>query len=143
MYPCLCCGNLTLSEPGPGTFDICPECGWEDDTVTDPNYAGGANHASRNEVRAQYLASIGPPLVVLTNEQRARCEYWISQEATNPRIAKRHRAILLLEQKNAPLKVAKMLMVKTQTVERWMQLYQTNPDEFEQLRPPEQGPESQ
>lgn len=28
-FPCPCCGYLTSSEPG--SYDICPVCGWEDD----------------------------------------------------------------------------------------------------------------
>ena len=28
-YPCPVCGNITISTPG--YFEICPECGWEDD----------------------------------------------------------------------------------------------------------------
>jgi hypothetical protein len=30
MYPCPCCGYLVFGEP-PGSYDICPICGWEDD----------------------------------------------------------------------------------------------------------------
>jgi Cysteine-rich CPCC len=29
-YPCPCCGYITLDE-GPGLYDICPICDWEDD----------------------------------------------------------------------------------------------------------------
>lgn len=29
-YACLCCGYLTLPQPPPGTWDICPVCFWED-----------------------------------------------------------------------------------------------------------------
>lgn len=29
-YPCPCCGYLVFDEP-PGSYDICPVCGWEDD----------------------------------------------------------------------------------------------------------------
>lgn len=29
-FPCPCCGHLTLSE-GPGDYEICPVCSWEDD----------------------------------------------------------------------------------------------------------------
>jgi hypothetical protein len=54
-----CCRYLTildaLSGP-PGTFYICPVCGWEDDNVQhdDPDYRGGANIGSLNEYRAAF-----------------------------------------------------------------------------------------
>lgn len=32
LYPCPCCGYLVLKE-GPGSYDICPICFWEDDIV--------------------------------------------------------------------------------------------------------------
>jgi hypothetical protein len=32
LYPCPCCGYLVFEE-GPGSYDICPVCGWEDDLV--------------------------------------------------------------------------------------------------------------
>ena len=55
-YPCPCCGFLTLTEPPPGTFDICPVCFWEDDNVqfADPDFAGGANTMSLSEARRNY-----------------------------------------------------------------------------------------
>jgi hypothetical protein len=58
VFPCPCCGSLTLDEEPPGTFYICPVCWWEDDNVqaADPNYRGGANKESLNEVRALFLA---------------------------------------------------------------------------------------
>src|SRR4051812_13425965 len=30
LYPCPCCGYLVFGE-APGSYDICPLCGWEDD----------------------------------------------------------------------------------------------------------------
>lgn len=53
-WPCACCGYCTLSaEPGSGSFDICPVCGWEDDPVQfgDPFFLGGANKPSLFEAR--------------------------------------------------------------------------------------------
>jgi rubredoxin len=60
MYPCPCCGYLTIGEQPPGTFEICPVCGWEDDNVQfeDPDYAGGANKVSLNQAR-QNFATFG------------------------------------------------------------------------------------
>ena len=45
-YPCPVCGKHIF--PGTGTFDICPECGWENDGMqgNDPDYQGGANDAA-------------------------------------------------------------------------------------------------
>jgi hypothetical protein len=31
LYPCPCCGYLTLSEKPQGTYLVCPICFWEDD----------------------------------------------------------------------------------------------------------------
>jgi hypothetical protein len=47
---------LTLPEPPPGTFFICPVCFWEDDAVQfdDPGCAGGANHVSLDQARANF-----------------------------------------------------------------------------------------
>ena len=56
MYPCPCCENLTLTEPSPGSFEICPVCNWEDDDAQfrDPNYVGGANAVSLADARRNY-----------------------------------------------------------------------------------------
>lgn len=56
-YKCLCCGKETLSNKPPGTFEICSECGWEDDNIQyeNPDYRGGANEISLNETRKIYL----------------------------------------------------------------------------------------
>jgi Cysteine-rich CPCC len=45
-----------LDEEPPGTYDICNECGWEDDPVqfNDPEYRGGANSESLREARENY-----------------------------------------------------------------------------------------
>jgi hypothetical protein len=44
-FSCPCCQFLTLSNPSPGTFEICPVCNWEDDDVQYNNidFKGGAN----------------------------------------------------------------------------------------------------
>ncbi|HSI71584.1 MAG TPA: CPCC family cysteine-rich protein [Fimbriimonas sp.] len=56
-YPCPCCGNRTLSEQPPGTYEICGVCFWEDDPVqfADPELAGGANEVSLNKAKENYL----------------------------------------------------------------------------------------
>ncbi|UEL49765.1 hydrolase [Terrisporobacter hibernicus] len=55
-YACPCCGNLSLDEKPPGTFEICKICGWEDDEVqyNEPDYEGGANEISLNKARELY-----------------------------------------------------------------------------------------
>ena len=55
--PCACCGSLTCyEEAGSGTYNICPVCFWEDDSVQfpRPDYAGGANRPSLNQARANF-----------------------------------------------------------------------------------------
>ena len=56
MYPCPCCGFLTLSEGTHETFEICPICNWEDDDVQfkNPDFQGGANSESLNEAKRNY-----------------------------------------------------------------------------------------
>jgi hypothetical protein len=53
---CPCCGAASLREP-PGSFEICPRCGWEDDPLQArrPELAGGANRLSLDEARANWL----------------------------------------------------------------------------------------
>lgn len=44
-YPCPCCGHHVFAEP-PGSYEICPVCGWEDDALQlefATTLAGGAN----------------------------------------------------------------------------------------------------
>lgn len=55
-YPCACCGFPTLSEPSPGTFEICPVCFWEDDDAQfrDRAFAGGANSISLVEAQENF-----------------------------------------------------------------------------------------
>lgn len=57
-FACPCCGSLTLGEKPPGTFAICPICGWEDDNVQyyDPSYEGGANRISLDQARENFRA---------------------------------------------------------------------------------------
>jgi hypothetical protein len=55
-YDCPCCGYLTFGEKPPGTFEICPVCGWEDDNVQfhDPAYQSGANSVSLDQARKNF-----------------------------------------------------------------------------------------
>lgn len=57
-YACPCCGYLTLGEEPPGTFEICPVCGWEDDEVQfrDSAYEGGANSVSLDQAKQNFAA---------------------------------------------------------------------------------------
>jgi len=54
-FTCPCCGFRTLTE-GPGSYEICHVCYWEDDGVQllDPAYRGGANKPSLMEGQANY-----------------------------------------------------------------------------------------
>lgn len=58
LYVCPCCGEHTLHESPPGTFEICDICGWEDDNVQylNPDYSGGANAFSLNEAKRIYFS---------------------------------------------------------------------------------------
>ena len=56
-HPCVCCGYRTLSAP-PGSHEICPLCGWEDDVhqLRWPYRAGGSNASSL--IDAQRAAAV-------------------------------------------------------------------------------------
>jgi hypothetical protein len=56
LFNCPRCGQPSLDEEPPGTYEICKVCGWEDDYVQfrDPGYRGGANHESLLEAQANY-----------------------------------------------------------------------------------------
>ena len=48
---CPCCGKYYFTEAD--FYEICPVCGWEDDSLQrdEPDYKGGANKMSLNEAR--------------------------------------------------------------------------------------------
>lgn len=58
-FACLCCGFLTLDEEPPGSFAICPVCGWEDDYSqgVDVDLTGGANRLSLAEARRNFVTT--------------------------------------------------------------------------------------
>ena len=51
---CPVCGKHQFDEDD--NFEVCPVCGWEDDGIQrdDPDYAGGANCISLNQMKAAY-----------------------------------------------------------------------------------------
>ena len=55
VFKCPVCGQYTFKS-GPGSYEICPVCGWEDDKAQykDPNLKGGANRFSLKEYKKQY-----------------------------------------------------------------------------------------
>ena len=55
VFKCPVCGKYTF-QSGPGNYEICPVCGWEDDKAQykDPNLKGGANKLSLKEYKKQY-----------------------------------------------------------------------------------------
>lgn len=60
---CPVCGKYEFEERG--SFDICEECGWEDDLVQEenPDEEGGANQMSLNQYKAEYEAKGRPEWV--------------------------------------------------------------------------------
>lgn len=56
-YQCPCCGNYTLHEKPPGTYEICEVCNWEDDEIQfmDPTYSGGANLLCLQDARKRQM----------------------------------------------------------------------------------------
>ena len=55
VFKCPVCGKYTFKN-GPGSYEICPICGWEDDKAQykDPTLKGGANKLSLKEYKEQY-----------------------------------------------------------------------------------------
>lgn len=55
LYNCPICGHRTL--PYKDTYEICPECGWEDERIYDEDEVTGANgEYSARAYREEYLA---------------------------------------------------------------------------------------
>ena len=55
VFKCPVCGQYEFKS-GPGSYEICPICGWEDDKTQykDPALKGGANRLSLKEYKEQY-----------------------------------------------------------------------------------------
>ena len=55
-YQCKCCGYYTLDMSPEGSYEICPVCYWEDDSVQskDSDYTGGANIVSLNVAKTNF-----------------------------------------------------------------------------------------
>lgn len=55
VFKCPVCGKYTF-QSGPGSYEICLVCGWEDDKAQykDPNLKGGANKLSLKEYKERY-----------------------------------------------------------------------------------------
>lgn len=55
VFKCPVCGKYTF-QSGPGSYEICPVCGWENDKAQykDPNLKGGANKLSLKEYKERY-----------------------------------------------------------------------------------------
>ena len=66
-YSCPCCSHVTLAERG--QYEICAECGWEDDGQDDHDsqvVRGGPNgRVSLDDARAAYVAGGGAPLRII------------------------------------------------------------------------------
>jgi hypothetical protein len=54
-FPCPCCGYVVFDE-GPGSYEICPICFWEDDLsqLRFPSMRGGANRPSLQEAQIAF-----------------------------------------------------------------------------------------
>lgn len=57
-YKCPCCGFMTFDEEIGASYDICPVCYWQDDSVdinANTEMISGANGMSLSEARSNFL----------------------------------------------------------------------------------------
>lgn len=70
QHPCPCCGFSTLLGRPPGSGELCPVCGWEDDYVQfwAREHPGGANKVGLLHARSNFLraGAADPALSELT-----------------------------------------------------------------------------
>lgn len=68
-HKCPICGKTEFPERG--SFDICSECGWEDDLIQtdDPDEEAGANIMSLNEYKTAYDSGWRPDWLAEVNEK--------------------------------------------------------------------------
>ncbi len=52
-FPCPCCGYQTLPQPAPGSWEICPVCGWED--APDEQWGWRSNAVSLKQAQQNFL----------------------------------------------------------------------------------------
>ena len=74
-YPCPACGFVVFTEP-PGSYEICPVCGWEDDHVQlrYPALRGAANGQCLYEAQQGVLRRI--PLAMRAYAGYRRASDW-------------------------------------------------------------------
>ena len=55
LFPCVCCGHL-VHDQVPGSHQVCPICGWEDDLsqLRFPEMPGSSNTVSLTEAQRNY-----------------------------------------------------------------------------------------
>lgn len=58
-FLCPCCKEYVFPE-GPGSYQVCPICNWEDDKFQwkDPEMTGGANRLSLYQSREAYTSAM-------------------------------------------------------------------------------------
>ena len=81
LFPCPSCGFLVFRE-GPGSYDICPICGWEDDDVQlrYPTMGGGANGPCLAESQRNALLRV--PLGTSVHSSYCRDPEWRPLQAS-------------------------------------------------------------